>query len=106
MPLDISRILFEDNHLIIINKISGEIVQGDKTGDRPLLEDVKNYVKIKYNKPGDVFLGLIHRLDRPVSGIVMFAKTSKALARMNELFKERHIIKKYRFLLQNQTFYA
>jgi len=102
MPLDTSKILYEDNHLIIINKKSGEIVQGDKTGDTPLLDEVKNYIKVKYNKPGDVFLGLIHRLDRPVSGIVMFAKTSKALARMNELFKERHIIKKYWAVTKNK----
>lgn len=102
MPLNISKILFEDNHLIIINKQSGEIVQGDKTGDVPLLDDVKKYIKIKYNKPGDVFLGCIHRLDRPVSGIVMFAKTSKALARMNELFKERLITKKYWAIVKNK----
>jgi len=102
MPLDTSKILFEDNHLIIINKKSGEIVQGDKTGDVPLLDEVKNYIKVKYNKPGDVFLGLIHRLDRPVSGIVMFAKTSKALARMNELFRERQITKKYWAITKNK----
>ena len=102
MSLDISKILFEDNHLIIINKKSGKIVQGDKTRDIPLLEDVKNYIKVKYNKPGDVFLGLIHRLDRPVSGIVMFAKTSKALTRMNELFRDRQIIKKYWALTKNK----
>lgn len=102
MSFDTSKILFEDNHLIIINKKSGEIVQGDKTGDVPLLEVVKKYIKLKYYKPGDVFLGCIHRLDRPVSGIVMFAKTSKALARMNELFKERHITKKYWAVTKNK----
>ncbi len=76
-----NNILFEDNHLIIINKQSGEIVQGDKTGDEPLSETVKKYIKTKYNKPGDVFLGTPHRIDRPTSGIVIFAKTSKSLAR-------------------------
>ena len=76
-----NNILFEDNHLIIINKQSGEIVQGDKTGDEPLSETVKKYIKTKYNKPGDVFLGTPHRIDRPTSGIVKFAKTSKSLAR-------------------------
>ncbi len=89
------KILYEDNHLIIINKAPGDIVQGDETGDVPLLEEVKDYVKEKYHKPGDVFLGLVHRIDRPVSGIVIFARTSKALARMNELFQTRQITKKY-----------
>jgi len=102
MPFDKSKILFEDNHLIIINKKSGEIVQGDKTGDVPLLEDVKDYIKYKYNKPGDVFLGLIHRIDRPVSGIVMFARTSKSLTRMNQLFHDRHIEKKYWAIVKNK----
>src|SRR5574344_1375809 len=89
------RILYEDNHLIIINKSAGEIVQGDKTGDNPLVEEVKQYLKTKYNNPGNVFCGLVHRIDRPVSGVVIFAKTSKALARMNELIKLRKISKKY-----------
>jgi 23S rRNA pseudouridine1911/1915/1917 synthase len=80
-----ARILYEDNHLIVLNKESSEIVQGDKTGDEPLSEKLKSYLKVKYNKPGNVFLGVVHRLDRPVSGAVVFAKTSKALARMNEL---------------------
>ncbi len=102
MPLDASKILFEDNHLIIINKKSGEIVQGDKTGDVPLLEDVKQYIKVQYHKPGDVFCGCIHRLDRPVSGIVVFAKTSKALSRMNELFQLRDIKKKYWAIVKNK----
>jgi len=90
-----NRILFEDNHLIIINKLAGEIVQGDKTGDIALVENVKCYLKEKYNKPGNVFCGVVHRIDRPVSGAVVFAKTSKALARMNELVKEREIRKIY-----------
>src|SRR5574344_311624 len=89
------RILYEDNHLIIINKSAGEIVQGDKTGDNPLVEEVKQYLKTKYNKPGNVFCGLVHRIDRPVSGVVIFAKTSKALTRMNELIKQRKISKIY-----------
>lgn len=80
-------ILYEDNHIIIINKAPGEIVQGDKTGDRTLADDVKAYIKEKYNKPGEVFLGTVHRLDRPVSGVVVFARTSKALARLNEMFR-------------------
>ncbi|MXV38556.1 RNA pseudouridine synthase [Flavobacteriaceae bacterium Ap0902] len=90
-----SDILFEDNHLIIINKKPGELVQGDKTGDKPLLDKVKEYIKENENKPGNVYLGLIHRLDRPTSGIVIFAKTSKALTRMNEKFKNREIDKTY-----------
>ncbi|HRR04797.1 MAG TPA: pseudouridine synthase, partial [Bacteroidales bacterium] len=83
----VERILYEDNHIIIINKNAGEIVQGDKTGDIPLSEKIKEFLKEKYQKPGNVFCGVIHRLDRPVSGIVIFAKTSKGLARMNELIK-------------------
>ncbi len=90
-----SRILFEDNHLIIINKLPSEIVQGDKTGDETLLDTVKQYIKEKYNKPGAVYLGLVHRIDRPVSGAVIFAKTSKALSRMNEQIKNREIQKIY-----------
>jgi 23S rRNA pseudouridine1911/1915/1917 synthase len=89
------RILFEDNHLIIINKIPSEIVQGDKTGDETLLDTVKSYIKEEYNKPGNVYLGLVHRIDRPVSGAVIFAKTSKALTRMNEQVKNRDIQKIY-----------
>ena len=89
------KVIYEDNHLIIVNKTSGEIVQGDKTGDKPLSEILKEYVKAKYEKPGEVFLGVIHRLDRPVSGIVMFARTSKALARMNTLISSREIKKTY-----------
>jgi 23S rRNA pseudouridine1911/1915/1917 synthase len=96
-----SRILFEDNHLIIINKLAGEIVQGDKTGDQPLLDLVKNYIKIKYQKPGEVFLGLVHRIDRPVSGAVIFAKTSKALSRMTQLIKNRDFVKIYLAITDN-----
>ncbi len=90
-----SRILYEDNHLLIINKKPGEIVQGDKTGDVPLLDIIKLYIKEKYNKPGDVFLGLVHRIDRPVSGAVIFAKTSKALSRMTQMVKDREFQKTY-----------
>jgi 23S rRNA pseudouridine1911/1915/1917 synthase len=89
------RVLYIDNHLIAINKLPGEIVQGDKTGDTPLSEHVKSYLKEKFNKPGKVFLGTIHRIDRPVSGVVLFARTSKGLARMNDLFKQRNIEKVY-----------
>ncbi len=89
------KILHEDNHLIVINKACGDIVQGDATGDAPMSDHVKAWLKEKYNKPGDVFLGVTHRLDRPTSGIVIFARTSKALARMNELFREGNIRKKY-----------
>ena len=81
------NVVYEDNHIIIVNKQSGEIVQGDKTGDTPLSDIVKQYIKEKYNKPGNVFLGVVHRLDRPVSGLVVFAKTSKALSRLNEMFR-------------------
>lgn len=88
-------VLYEDNHLIIVNKVPGEIVQGDKTGDPPLSDFVKKYIKEKYNKPGEVFLGTIHRIDRPVSGIVLFARTSKALERMNKMFQEKQIQKTY-----------
>ena len=83
------QVLFEDNHIIIINKRAGDIVQGDKTGDKPLSDVVKDYIKEKYNKPGNVYLGVVHRLDRPTTGIVLFAKTSKALPRLNKLFAEK-----------------
>ena len=89
------QVVYEDNHLIIINKSSSEIVQGDKTGDTPLSEIVKSYLKEKYNKPGNVFLGVVHRLDRPVSGLVVFAKTSKALSRLNEMFRTKDVHKTY-----------
>lgn len=88
-------VLYEDNHVIIVSKKSGEIVQGDKTGDVPLLDTVKQYVAERYNKPGNVFLGLVHRLDRPVSGVVLFARTSKALSRLSELFRTRALRKVY-----------
>ncbi|MGL4804725.1 MAG: pseudouridine synthase, partial [Bacteroidales bacterium] len=81
------EVIFEDNHIIVVNKNSSEIVQGDKTGDTPLSDIVKAWLKEKYNKPGNVFCGVTHRLDRPVSGIVIFAKTSKALSRLNEMFR-------------------
>ncbi len=96
------RILYEDNHLIAINKMPSEIVQGDKTGDTPLSEDVKAYLKEKYYKPGNVFLGVVHRLDRPVSGVVIFARTGKALSRMNELMKQRTIKKTYLAIVKNK----
>ncbi|TWP29452.1 RNA pseudouridine synthase [Apibacter muscae] len=89
------QILFEDNHLLIINKKAGQIVQGDKTGDVSLVDEVKTYIKKKYNKPGNVFAGLVHRIDRPTSGIVIFAKTSKALSRLTEMLKKREIKKTY-----------
>jgi 23S rRNA pseudouridine1911/1915/1917 synthase len=89
------QVLFEDNHLLAVNKLATQIVQGDKTGDMPLSELFKEYLKVKYQKPGNVFCGVIHRLDRPVSGVVLLAKTSKALSRMNELFRERKIQKIY-----------
>jgi 23S rRNA pseudouridine1911/1915/1917 synthase len=95
MPSIYPEILYEDNHLLIVNKRPGQLVQGDKTGDEPLSEILKRYIKEKYNKPGDVFLGVIHRLDRPVSGVVIFARTSKALARMNEKFKKKEVQKTY-----------
>ena len=90
------QILHEDNHIIVINKRAGDIVQGDKTGDKPLSEVVKEYIKEKYNKPGEVFLGVIHRLDRPTTGIVVFAKTSKALTRLNESFKNRQKVESFK----------
>ena len=95
------QVLYEDNHLIIINKRPGDIVQGDKTGDIPLSEVVKEYIKNKYNKPGNVYLGVVHRLDRPTSGIVVFAKTSKALPRLNKLFKDKDAKKTYWAIVKN-----
>lgn len=89
------RILFEDNHLIAVNKLPGELVQGDKTGDNPLNESLKTYLKTKYNKPGNVYLGVLHRIDRPTSGVVIFAKTSKAASRMSLSFKEKKLDKSY-----------
>lgn len=89
------EVLYEDNHLIAVNKAVGEIVQGDKTGDKPLSEIVKEYIKLKYDKPGEVFLGVTHRLDRPTTGVVLFARTSKALTRLNDLFREKSSVKEW-----------
>jgi len=96
------QILHEDNHIIVINKRVGDIVQGDKTGDKPLSEVVKEYIKDKFNKPGEVYLGVVHRLDRPTTGIVVFARTSKALIRLNELFKNRETQKTYWAIVKNK----
>lgn len=95
-------VVYEDNHIIIVNKTASEIVQGDKTGDTPLSDMVKQYLKEKYNKPGNVFIGVTHRLDRPVSGLVVFAKTSKALARMNEMFQKGEVKKTYWAIVKNK----
>lgn len=96
-------VLYEDNHLIIVNKQAGEIVQGDKTGDAPLSDIVKDWLKEKHNKPGNVYLGVVHRLDRPVSGVVLFAKTSKALPRLNKMFAEHDKVSKtYWAIVQNR----
>lgn len=94
--------LYEDNHIIIVSKSSGEIVQGDKTGDVPLSETVKEYIKTKHHKPGNVFLGVVHRLDRPVWGVVVFAKTSKALSRLNDMFRMGEVHKTYWAIVQNR----
>ncbi len=96
------QILHEDNHIIVVNKRVGDIVQGDKTGDKPLSEVVKEYIKDKYNKPGEVFLGVVHRLDRPTTGIVVFARTSKALTRLNEMFSARETQKTYWAIVKNK----
>ena len=96
------EVLFEDNHIIAVNKRPSDIVQGDKTGDTPLSDFVKQYIKEKYNKPGDVFIGTVHRIDRPVSGIVLFAKTSKALARLNQMFQTKEIQKTYWAVVKNK----
>lgn len=96
------QVLFEDNHLILVNKRAGDIVQGDKTGDPPLSDIVKAYLKEKYNKPGKVYLGVVHRLDRPTTGIVLFSKTSKALPRLNKLFAEKIAKKTYWALVKNK----
>ena len=100
---DCMEIIYEDNHVIIVAKRSGEIVQGDKTGDEPLSETVKAYIKEKYQKPGAVFLGVVHRLDRPVSGLVVFARTSKALTRLNEMFRKGEVHKTYWALVEEPT---
>ncbi len=94
------RVVYEDNHIIIVSKTSGEIVQGDKTGDTPLSETVKQYIKEKYQKPGAVFLGVVHRLDRPVSGLVVFARTSKSLTRLNNMFRDGEVHKTYWAIVQ------
>lgn len=95
-------VVYEDNHIIIVNKTASEIVQGDKTGDMPLSETVKQYLKEKYQKPGNVFIGVTHRLDRPVSGLVVFAKTSKALSRLNDMFKNGEVKKTYWAVVKNK----
>src|SRR3989338_9323531 len=94
------RVLYEDNHLIAVYKLAGVLVQGDITGDRSLMDEVKEYLKEKYNKPGNVFLGLVHRLDRNVSGIVLFARTSKGASRLSEQFRNREVIKIYHALVE------
>ena len=96
------EVLYEDNHIIIVSKQSGEIVQGDKTGDTPLSDVVKDYIKRVHDKPGNVFLGVVHRLDRPVSGVVVFAKTSKALARLNAMFRDGEVHKTYWAIVQGR----
>ncbi|MDT0558773.1 RluA family pseudouridine synthase [Ichthyenterobacterium sp. W332] len=96
------QVVYEDNHIIVINKRAGDIVQGDRTGDKPLSEVVKSYIKDKYNKPRNVYLGVVHRLDRPTSGIVLFAKTSKALPRLNKLFAEQKTTKTYWAIVKNK----
>ncbi len=96
------EVLYEDNHIIVVNKRPGDIVQGDKTGDKPLSEVVKSYLKEKYNKPGNVYLGVVHRLDRPTSGIVLFSKTSKALPRLNKLFQKKEAEKTYWAVVKNK----
>lgn len=96
------QVLFEDNHLIVVNKKSGDIVQGDKTGDMPLSDIVKEYIKVKYNKPGNVFLGVVHRLDRPTTGIIVFARTSKALERFNKMLRDKTVNKTYWAVVKNK----
>lgn len=100
------EVLYEDNHIIAVNKNCSEIVQGDKTGDQPLSETIKLYLKEKYNKPGEVFLGVTHRLDRPVSGVVLFAKTGKALSRLNEMFKNQEIKKTYWAIVKSKPAFS
>ena len=96
------KVLYEDNHVIIVSKASGEIVQGDKTGDKPLSDTVKDYIKVEHGKPGNVFLGVVHRLDRPVAGVVVFAKTSKALSRLNDMFRDGSVHKTYWAVVQGR----
>ena len=96
------KVLYEDNHVIIVSKVSGEIVQGDKTGDQPLSDMVKDYIKVEHGKPGNVFLGVVHRLDRPGAGVVVFAKTSKALSRLNNMFRDGEVHKTYWAVVQGK----
>lgn len=96
------EVIYEDNHIIIVNKAPGEIVQGDKTGDTPLVEEVREFLKKKYNKPGNVFCGVVHRIDRPVAGLVIFAKTSKALSRLNDMLRKGEIHKSYLALVEGK----
>jgi len=98
----IMEVIYEDNHIIIVNKQCGEIVQGDRTGDQPLVETLKQWIKNKYNKPGNVFCGVTHRIDRPTSGLVVFARTSKGLSRMNELFRKGEVHKTYWAIVKNR----
>jgi 23S rRNA pseudouridine1911/1915/1917 synthase len=102
MPSNLFSVIYEDNHLVVVNKRSGVLVQGDVTGDRPLVELCKEYIKEKYQKPGEVFLGVVHRIDRPVSGVVVLARTSKALSRMNKLFREKETIKTYWAIVESR----
>ena len=101
MSFNQKDILFEDNHVIVVNKMSGVLVQKDKTGDKSLSDHIKSYIKIKNKKPGNVFLGVIHRIDRPTSGVIVFAKTSKALSRLNKQFVDRKVNKKYLAITNN-----
>lgn len=96
------QVLYEDNHIIVVNKLPGEIVQGDKTGDKPLVEYVKDYIKEKYSKPGAVFCGVVHRIDRPTGGLVIFARTSKALSRLNEMLRKGEIHKTYLAMVEGK----
>lgn len=102
IDMPVMKILYEDNHIIAVNKSAGELVQGDNTGDETLSEKVKKYIADKYKKPGDVFLGVVHRLDRPVSGVILFARTSKALARLNRMFQDKQVTKKYLAVIRNR----
>lgn len=101
--LEASAIIYEDNHLLVVNKAAGQLVQGDKTGDVPLVDLAKAYLKEKYQKPGEVFLGVVHRLDRPTSGVIVFARTSKALTRLNQQFKERSVKKIYWAIVEGKN---
>ncbi len=102
IEMPVMKILYEDNHIIAVNKRAGELVQGDSSGDETLSEKIKKYLADKYKKPGDVFLGVVHRLDRPVSGVILFARTSKALARLNRMFQDKEVSKKYLAVIRNR----